>query len=226
MAVAQLGGTFTAIKGKVAGTIYQGYKGQQIIRTRKSFNKGKQGAMQSQIARQTTIASGWKTIGDLNRAAWNAAAPSFPRYDKFGEPTTLSGYGLYLSVNALLIYYGQPFLVAPVTPVALDLINSIAISALDATHFDVDYDTNTTETSSAVFAFSRPYTQGQSPGVIQFVKSQAINAHGIANISLLSEYIARFGNLIVGSKIFVKIQMFDTATGQMSTPITSSAVVA
>lgn len=222
----QLSAEVSAIKGKVNGSIFQGYKGQQVVRTRKSFNKQRQGAMQTQIASQTSLAGTWKQLSDIQRLSWSSASPSFPRYDKFGNPTTLSGYGLYLSLNGVLKYMGETLLTGGPTPETLDSIMSVEFNAITTSSFDIKSVTSASFNCYAVLSVSRPYPSSVSPSRIQFVKINKSVGTGTTYTDIITNYEARFGKAVVGSKIYVKIETFCFKTGQLSLGLTASGIVA
>ena len=62
------------------------------------------------------IASSWKNLADANKTAWNAAAPSFPYIDKFGNPQTPSGYQLFCTLNFNRLTLGLAALALPPMP--------------------------------------------------------------------------------------------------------------
>lgn len=105
MALAQLSEMFTALKGKIGGTVFQSYKGLTMVKSR-SYAKGKwSNAFQNSKALFSTAASSWRSLTPEERATWNANAVLFPYTNKFGASVAPSGYQLYVTLylNAISI---------------------------------------------------------------------------------------------------------------------------
>lgn len=226
MAVLQMGIGYNKIVGKINGIIYQGNKGMQIARSRKSFAKQKKGRMMNQIASQTGLASRWKSLSDGDRVSWSAAAPSFPRTNKVGDPLILSGYALFLAMNGVLLYHGQTLLTAAPAPVALDALTLFQFSTWDVSALIVQTNTSAINHTSVALWISAPYPNGSNPSRPRFVKLQSLVPEGAVNTDLLNTYKSVFGNPIAGTTVFVKAVMTDATTGQVGTPVIIANLVA
>lgn len=219
MAVIKLGLGFDAIVGKQGGTIFQVNNGMQISRNRVSFAKQKQGRMMAQIQKQSTLASTWKTLSDGDRASWSAAAPSFPRTNKVGDPLILSGYALFLSLNGVLKYYlGTANTTAP-APSSLDSLTNFDFGTVNTSTIEIVTDTASINADYVSLAISKPYPNGTLPSRPRFVRRTTLTADGSQTTDLINTYRSVFGSPISGMSFFVEAKVVSRTTGQCSTPV-------
>lgn len=106
MALAQLSEAFSSIKGVVGGTIFQGFRGNTMIRTRKSGTTPKSAVSSLTRSRLATLSGSWKLLTPAQRATWVNAAEVVEQTDKFGNPYYGSGYQLYMQCNSNLYWSG------------------------------------------------------------------------------------------------------------------------
>ena len=119
MALAKLSEMFSAVKVKIGGTVFQGYRGSTLIKNR-GYQKGKFSApFQQSKAIFSQAATTWKSLTPSEIAAWNAAAVNFPYTNKFGDSVTPSGYQLYVSLYINAYSINKSPLTTPPTPQVL-----------------------------------------------------------------------------------------------------------
>lgn len=73
------------------------------------------------------LAGSWRGLDPAQRDAWNAAAPSFPFHNKFGDSYTASGYQVYCSLNLNLSKINEPLVPWPPAPGAPAIPNFILL---------------------------------------------------------------------------------------------------
>ena len=107
MAIAQLSEAFSSIKGVIGGTIFQGYRGNTMIRTRHSGPSARSAISSLTRSRLAALAGSWKNLKNTERDTWIAGALVVEQTDKFGNPYFGSGYQLYMQCNSNLYWAGN-----------------------------------------------------------------------------------------------------------------------
>lgn len=130
MASGKYGAIITDMKGKIGGTIFKGTKSGPAIQNKQTstagarssgkLSKADAGRVITPQKNMSLLSSAWRSLSDMQRAAWITAAPSFPFINKFGESYTGSGFQLYMQCNCNLLAIGEPSISAPPTPEELE----------------------------------------------------------------------------------------------------------
>lgn len=139
MAVVKYGSIVTEIKGKVGGSVFQGGISGPIVGNKahlsiSSVRLGKQQRSTSDklITQHNNLgwaASNWKSLSSLDRAAWDAAAISFPFKNKFGDMYTGSGFQVYMQMNINSLMLNMGLVSSPPTPAILAVAQPFTIGA-------------------------------------------------------------------------------------------------
>lgn len=227
MALVRLSIILDSIKGKAGNAVFQGGPGSTRVRQKVSPANPKSAAQTSQRALVTSISKAWAGLTETQRTGWNTAAASgnWTLTDAVGGTFNPSGQQLYMQLNLNLELAGQSQISdAP----AKASFPTLSIGAL----------TMTAGTPAMSLAFTGTLGSGktlivsgcaqQSTGVMS-VKSTSLRfvqrATGTSPINMLSAYTAKFGSLVAGQKVFVKLEIVDDASGEKVAVGTVSGIV-
>ncbi len=176
----------------------------------------------------TTYSQGWRSLTPTQQAAWNAAVTNFQKTDVFGDLKVPSGQNLYGKLNINIAQAGGSAITTPPLPAAV--VGPLTITATGA---------------AGTPAFSLAWTGGAVPASTtwlimctaqlsagrfsvgsqyRIVTTAAAAATSPAN--LLATYNTKFGTLVAGTKIFVKVIPIGLTSGIKGTAITTSFIVA
>lgn len=186
----------------------------------------------SQVAQRNSFSSAtraWKALTAAQRAAWTAAGSAIVLYDALGRAYTPTGFQYFMSVNrTTYIYSGATTTTttppATSTPLAIATATPAADSA--GPTFSIAYTATPLAGSTKLIVAC---TQQISAG-ITFVKQTLyrqilISAAAAASpANPYAAYIAKFGALIAGKKIAIKLTAIDSA-GNRSAPFYTSTTV-
>lgn len=171
----------------------------------------------------------WASLTAAQRAAWNAAAQSVVLYDRLGRAYNPTGHQYFVSVNrTTYVYSGLTTVTTAVPSAAAPAALTSLTPGPDALtpEFPVPF------TASPLAALTKivwEATRQLSPG-INFVprseyRQMMVTAAAAASPGdLLTQYVAKFGALVIGKKIFVRGTVL-TSDGQRSAPLVASAIV-
>lgn len=161
----------------------------------------------SQIAarsRLTSQSAAWRGLTDPQRAAWNAFAQSFTITNSLGVTINLTGAQCFIKVNTVNLLEG----VATVdVPPALPTFIAVTVTGLVATAATqlLSATGTTPATGTTYMFFCSPQVsagvtfQGQFRYIASFTTATA------GAFVLTTPYTAKFGALITGKKVFVKV---------------------
>lgn len=221
----------TQLSGSVGGATASRNKGGSFVRARIKGTDPNSALQIAQRAKFSTIASTWRDLTDVERTAWADAAPSFPYTDSLGQVKIYSGFQLYASLNGGIrsANAAASLLTSPPSPVT---IPTLTASSFTVTNDDPDVAVTATFAPTTVptgFRCKIYATTGMSAGV----SSPASSAFKLitslaagASISPLSDAYSDFFALpAVGSRVFMRVELISTASGQKGITAQTSAVV-
>lgn len=179
-------------------------RGGQYIRTRAIPTQPNSAAQVNQRARLTTTSAGWRGLTDAQRAAWTAFGNSFTVTDSLGQTRNLTGSQCYVKVNSVNMLIGDAIVA---TPPALPSFVANTATGLTATAgtpvFTIQGATPAAGTKHMVYA-SPPRSAGVSfENDFRYIQTGTTYTSG--NLDIKTAYTAKFGALIAGKKIFVKV---------------------
>ncbi len=227
MAIITPGPTVAAVSGSIGGTVFSRNRGGAYIRNRAIPVDPNTTAQQSARAILSNQSQAWQGLTDAQRNAWANWAKQNPVTNALGNSILLSGHQGFVQLNSRLDLDGATTLTAPPIIAAPTALDSLAIEA-DIGAGDVE--ANFTATPLAA-------------GVKLWMTAAVLNSQGITYVRNLLRFIGtsaaaetspfdyqslietKFGTLIVGQRVFLRIGTFDTATGLLSVALEDSETV-
>jgi hypothetical protein len=217
MAKILFGAMATDARGKIAGVVYSknqfgGYIRQKVSPT------------QSPTYRRTLVRerlSGFakQFSGDLTAAevaAWNAFAKNNPVVDVFGRAQFLSGIQAFCRLNSVIENVGGTSITDPPQSLAVEALTSVTVTATAGSPdiFSVAFAPSPLPAGVKLQVYA---TQPLPPGrtfTKPFLRWLSVSAAAQATpYNAAAAYLARFGAMTSGSKIGVRCNLVDSATG-------------
>jgi hypothetical protein len=168
-------------------------------------------------------AARWRTLADIQRAAWNAAGPQLESQGGQGQSGQLTGYNFFVSINSNLADINEPGVDdPPVKPQFSDnpvrdlaITNTGDVIALKLRVLAVP-------TRHTLVLCTKPCSPGRSfPGRFTFLGLLPEPVEGFSDITEL--YKALYGVPPVSTRIFIRI--VQQINGWKDTPSQTTAVV-
>ena len=219
------GEIIVAGSGKLGGHVQSRNRGGPYVRTRVTpLNPN----TPFQIAARQTLAvfsETWRTLTQAQITAWNEAVDNFKKTDVFGEIRRPTGKNLFTRLNINLASIGIGSISDPPAPttIAEPTITGVTIDEPGNT-FDIAFSGGSGNVGFQIWA-----TESLSPGVSfskPFFKLFTTEDGAVASpIDVDAAYRARFGDPVVGQKIFVKLVPIENTTGQAGIGSEDSAIV-
>ena len=176
----------------------------QYRRTRAIPTQPRTAAQLAARARLTSLSAGWRGLTDEQRASWNAFGGSFTVVNSLGQSVNLTGAQCYVKVNAVNLLNGDS---AVDTPPALPAFAALAITGFTAAAgtpaVSVAGDAPASGTDYMLY-----FSPQASPGISYnsryrwILVSTSVDTYPL---DVTAEYVAKFGTLVAGKKIFLKV---------------------
>ena len=210
--------------GSQAGTTASHNRAGQYLRSRRTpvnpVGTGRRATIRAAFGGASTA---WSALTAANMAAWMAFANGHPITDALGQSITLTGHQMFVSIATQLLNVGAAL---PTVPPVSSTVAAPVMTVFSVTHLGVITVTLTPSGNASdyiLIAFSAPV----SPGV-SFMKTfwqqlhVAGNSTGAATYG--AAYVAQFGTIPAGSKVFVKLTPVNQY-GVTGTPLITSCIV-
>lgn len=228
MAKILFGDIVVDMRGKKGGTVYSRNRGGAFARNKVTPLNPQTAYQNSVRALFTQFSQQFRSLTQDQIAAWNAASDAFAGTNVFGNSVRPTGKNLFCKLNINLTNVGASTLTDPPSPQEVLNIGNITVTAAaGAGTVSIAWTSGAVPADHSVIVEA---TIGVSPGV-NFVKSKyrviktiasaatTPNAAGIA-------YVAKFGAMTAGQKLFVRVKTVNEITGQSSTYFSDSAIIA
>lgn len=223
---AKFGAIVVAGSGKIGGHVASRNRAGAYFRTKVTPVNPSTAAQATVRNRLSTLSQSWRGLTAAQRLAWNAAVQDFQKTDIFGDLKSPSGFNLYQRLNNNIVTVGGSEISSP--PATAE-VNQVVIGALTA---NITGDiislvlSGAVPSTSEVKVFATPCV---SAGV-SFVKSeyrliQIVAASATTPVDLEPAWTAKFGSLVEGQKVFVKIVFVDPLTGLETIAQVTSTIV-
>lgn len=227
MAKIKLSAIVSEMRGKLNGSVFSKNRGGAYIRT-KVTPVNPQTLSQGLVrATLTSLSQAWRGLTEAQRLAWAGAVSSFTSTDIFGDIKTPSGINLYNKLNLNLAAIGEAPIDTPPLAVSVGYFDTLSLAAdasantIAATFTDIGVDAGQTVLVEATPCLSA----GKS-----FVKSEFRQIGTFAGGStspqaLGAMYVAKFGAMTAGKKLFVRFKCVDKTTGVSGQYTSASTIV-
>lgn len=191
--------------GSIAGTTHSHNRAGQYIRSRRAptqpVGTGRKGTVKANFS---ASAKYYASLTAAQQAAWTAYAAMYPITDALGQSIVLTGQQMCVSINSQLLNCGAAM---SATPPVSNAVASAGTPTFTAVHGAAITLTPTGAGATGdfqVYAFSAPQSSGTS-----FCKTfwQAGHVAGNSTTAIVatSVYVAQFGAIAAGQRIFVKV---------------------
>lgn len=228
MAKVQFSGNIADMRGKLGGGVFSRNRGGSYIRTKVTPVNPQSLAQGLVRSRLTNLSQAWRGLTAQQRESWNAAVSNFTGTDIFGSIKTPSGINLYNKLNINLGNIGVAPISLPPAPVGVGYFDTLSIVA-DASSGTIAV-TFTTIGESAGQTVVVEATANVSAGK-NFVKSEyrvisTFAGDATSPQAVGTAYVAKFGAMTAGQKVFVRVKFVDNTTGVSGQYTSASAIVA
>ncbi len=216
-----------AISGSIGGTVFSRNRGGTYVRNRSIPVDPNTIAQQEVRAILATQSSAWADQTDAVRAAFQNWAVQNPVVNALGHSILLSGQQAFVQINARLAFFSLSPLTSPPIINAPDGLSSLDVDG-DIGLGDVDLTFGVTPLPANIALWIRAAVVN-SAGV-SYVRNKLRFVLGSATaqaspLDIQTQVEAKFGTLVVGQTLHVRVSTFDTTTGLLSVGLEDKVVI-
>ena len=215
--------TCSPTSGSIGPETYLVGKNGQVVRNRVKPRNNKTTAQVAQRSILASVSARWRTLTDDARKAWGTAAAMVRSKERLGMWGNLSGQQLFCKINATLTTFGQAQVdMPPAEPTFPDLAVTSFSASAPAGVAQLTLGCPTDPGQNTVIRASAP----QSAGVTRAPRLLIIDmcpTPTAGSSDITSAYVAKFGAIPLGKRIFVSASMQNA--GWETMPMTFTAVV-
>lgn len=227
MAKVKFSALISEMRNKLNGSVFSKNRAGNYLRNKVTPVNPQSDAQVEARSRLAQFSQGWRSLTEAQRNAWIGAVDNWTTTDIFGDTVKPSGNNLYTKLNANIALAGGVAISVPPAPTGATALTSLSIAPDSVTpEFIIDFAaTPVPANHSLVIEATAP----QSPG-INFFKSKyrvilVAPAATASGLNVITQYTAKFGNLIAGQKVSVRCKMINTLTGEVSQALTASEII-
>jgi hypothetical protein len=228
MAIIKYGHLIAEARGKLNGTVFSRNTYGAYMRTKVTPANPQTSFQVAVRSNFTAGAQAWAGLTVAQRLAWNTQAVNFSRTNIFGDNIPLTGFNLYMRLFRNAGIVGGTPRTTPPLPQEVTYLQSLSIAAAaGAGTLAMTFVASAVGDESQLVIQATPQ---YSPG-ITFVKNlfrqlTVAPDSETSPFALGTLYEARFGDLVAGQKISVRVYGIHGATFLSSLPLEASAIVA
>lgn len=215
------------MRNKAGGAVFTKNRAGAVVRRKVSPTQPRSTSQMQTRASFAFLSKSWaNTLTATQRAGWIALAAANPRTDVFGNTIVLTGLQLYQACNRALASIGQAYISSAPATLSAEATGPITVVLTAGTPTaTVNPTTYNTSADGWVILATGQLNQGR-----QFVNSALRQIkNGITVLaaaqSFLTEYTAKFGDLVAGRNIGVGMLYINKTTGAMGLQVTSVTTV-
>lgn len=226
MAKVKFSALVSDMRNKLNGSVFSKNRAGSYLRNKVTPVNAQTVAQTGARAKLTTYAQAWRALTEEQRQAWNAAVSQWSSTDVFGDIKNPTGLQLYIRLNINVVLAGGAGLNLPPSPEGAVPVLDLSVDA-DVSDGSVVLSDITTPVPAGMSLYIEA-TPCLSPGINnannQFRFIQMIPAAGVVG-DVGTAYLAKFGALVAGQKIFVRCKFINVATGEVSQPLVAQTIV-
>lgn len=214
-------------RGKLGGHVFSKNRGGAYMRTKVTPSNPQTSFQVAQRALLASISQAWRALTEAQRLAWNSAVAGYATTNVFGDIINPTGANLHTRLNINTSLVGGSTLVLPPSPTGIATPYDVTISADASTpEMLLNFGLATVPVGTELVVEA---TGQMSPGIYnannQFRVIGTLAAGTATDEDISALYIAKFGGLTVGKKLFVRVKLISKTTGEVSQSLKASTIV-
>lgn len=228
MAKIKFGAMMVDARGKLGGHVFSKNRGGAYLRTKVTPSNPQTEDQVAQRALLATFSQSWKGLTEAQRTAWNGAVSQYATTNVFGDTVNPTGATLHTKLNINVALAGGSAILVPPLPVGIASPAGVSVTASEGDgEIIVDW------TSGPVPAGVRRIVEATpqlSPGIYnannKFRVISTLAPAVATGTDIFTAYVAKFGALVIGQKLFIRIKDINSTTGEVSQSLVAETIVA
>ncbi|MCL6567243.1 MAG: hypothetical protein K6U09_12585 [Acidobacteriia bacterium] len=228
MAIIKYGHLISEARASLNGTVFSRNSAGPYMRAKVSPAQPRTARQQQVRQRLSAASASWRNLTEDERKAWITAAAIATKINVFGDNMPLTGHQLYMRLARVAQELGASILT---TPPQIEAPQGLDTATLTATASPAALSLAFTPTPAGTgIRLMIDATDTLSAGISyaggKYRRILVSAAAATSPVDILSAWQAKFGTLVAGSKVFVRVKTVDQTTMITSPEVIASAIVA
>ena len=227
MAKVKFSALISEMRNKLNGSVFARNRGGAYLRNKVTPVNPQTIAQVQARSLLTSYSQSWRSLTQNQRDAWRSVVDQWSRTDVFGDVVNPSGSSLYIRLNINISLAGGAAISTPPTPTGAAALSDLSVAADESSNtVAVTFDPAAVPAGHALYIEATP---NLSPGIsnansrFRYVATGA--AAATSPIAIGTEYLAKFGALVEGQKLFIRAKFINATTGEVSQSLVASTIV-
>lgn len=214
----------TDARGKLGGQVFSKNRAGSYVRTKVSPVNPQTSAQMASRQLLGSLSAGWNDLSASAIAAWNGAVENWKSTDIFGDIKLPTGKNLYTALNKNSQGAGGSTISLPPAKMELDVLPSTT-PVFDLTSSELSLPIGIVPANHILQVWATPpVNEG-----VNYIKNKLrvianYNAGSLDDSATYSAYVAKFGNPVLGQKIFIGVRYIGT-NGQAGVRLVEVATI-
>lgn len=227
MAKVKFSALISEMRNKLNGSVFSRNRGGAYLRNKVTPLNPQTAAQVEARSLLAQFSQSWRALTQVQRDAWSAAVSNWTTTDVFGDSVKPTGATLYIRLNINISIAGGTAISTPPAPIGVTALSLIEVEAAGPTNtVIVDFNPAFVPADVAMIIEATPcLSPGISNANSQFRVVEVLEPGDSSPATISAAYLAKFGTIVAGQKMFVRAKMVSRTTGETSQKLVASAIV-
>lgn len=227
MAKIKFGMMMTDARGKLGGQVFSKNRGGAYVRTKVTPSNPQTADQVAQRALLSSASQSWRGLTEAERESWNGAVSNYSSTNVFGDIINPTGAQLHTKININVALAGGSVVTTPPLPIGISSPAGVSVTA-DAS------------TPEVILAWTSGAVPANTVMVVEATPCVSVGRYNVNNrfrvigtlaaatatgADVATEYTAKFGSLVAGQKLFIRVKFINKNTGEVSQSIVTETIV-
>lgn len=227
MAKIKFGMMMTDARGKLGGHVFSKNRGGAYVRTKVTPSNPQSEAQVEQRSLLASASQAWRGLTEAAREAWNGAVSNYASTNVFGDIINPTGAQLHTKLNINVALAGGVAITTPPLPIGITSPAGLSISADASTpELLLNWTSGAVPANQVMVVEATPCVSvGRYNVNNRFRVIDTLPAATTTGEDVQAAYIAKFGSMVAGQKLFVRVKFINKNTGEVSQSLVTETIV-
>lgn len=228
MAKIKFGMMMTDARGKLGGQVFSKNRGGAYVRTKVTPSNPQTADQVAQRALLSSASQAWRGLTEAQRESWNGAVSNYASTNVFGDIINPTGAQLHTKLNINVSLAGGTAITTPPLPVGITSPAGLSISTDASTpELLVNWTSGAVPANQVMVVEATPCVSvGRYNVNNRFRVIDTLAAATTTGEDVSAAYVAKFGSMVAGQKLFVRVKFINKVTGEVSQSLVTETIVA
>lgn len=227
MAKIKFGMMMTDARGKLGGQVFSKNRGGAYVRTKVTPSNPQTADQVAQRALLASASQSWRGLTEPERESWNGAVSNFSSTNVFGDIINPTGAQLHTKININIALAGGVAVTTPPLPTGISSLAGLTATAEAGTPLlELAWTSGVVPANQVLVVEATPCVSvGRYNVNNRFRVIATLPPATATGADVSTEYLAKFGSMVAGQKLFIRAKFINKLTGEVSQSLVAETVV-